>query len=128
MHQCTGEKITHIISIYGISQNPHTKEYIMVMEYMDKGDMRHYLRKHSADLDWNRRLRIVLEIATGLTNIHANELIHRDFHSGNLLFEYTLGDTAFIGDLGLCCQTNSGTEKEIYGVVPYVAPEIFNSK
>ncbi|CAG8785109.1 34377_t:CDS:2 [Gigaspora margarita] len=100
MHKCAYEKLTHVVSVYGISQNPYTKEYILVTEFMDRGNMRDYLRDNSIDLSWNTRLKILLGITTGLMNIHNNELIHCDFHSGNLLFESTKGGTAFIGDLG----------------------------
>ncbi|CAG8784537.1 26270_t:CDS:2, partial [Dentiscutata erythropus] len=37
LHKCANEKLTHVVSVYGISQNPYTKEYIIVMEYMNKG-------------------------------------------------------------------------------------------
>ncbi|CAG8786706.1 19436_t:CDS:2, partial [Cetraspora pellucida] len=126
MHKCTAGKLTNIVAIYGITQNPYTKEFMMVMEYMNKGNMRDYLRSNS-NLNWSRRLKIVLEIATGLMNIHTNGLIHGDFHSKNLLFEDTSGDTAFIGDLGLC-HLSSVVANEIFGVLPYMAPEVLRSK
>jgi serine/threonine protein kinase len=50
--------------------------------------------------------------------------MHRDFHSGNILLSSY--QSWLICDLGLS-QPANGTLKnnEIYGVVPYIAPEIF---
>ncbi|CAG8761772.1 17953_t:CDS:2, partial [Racocetra persica] len=85
-------ELTNIVAIYGITQNPYTKEFVMVMEYMNKGNMRDYLR-NNPNLN---RLKIVLEISAGLMNIHTHGLVHGDLHSGNILFEDTSGGTAFI--------------------------------
>ncbi|RGB43386.1 kinase-like domain-containing protein, partial [Rhizophagus diaphanus] len=63
--------------------------------------------------------------------IHEKDFIHRDFHSGNILveiIEYELCniDQYLIGDLGLSQPANNTlSSNEIYGVIPYIAPEIF---
>ncbi|RGB29263.1 kinase-like domain-containing protein, partial [Rhizophagus diaphanus] len=59
--------------------------------------------------------------------IHKNNFIHRDFHSGNiLLIESSLRQDWQIGDLGLSQPAeNTSLNNEIYGVIPYIAPEIF---
>ncbi|RIA92242.1 kinase-like domain-containing protein, partial [Glomus cerebriforme] len=59
--------------------------------------------------------------------IHDANLIHRDFHSGNILLGVKFDQDCYIGDLGLS-QPASETlfNNEIYGVIPYVAPEVFN--
>src|ERR1700728_4654952 len=66
-----------------------------------------------------------------LQTIHEKDFIHRDFHSGNILIETIESeickiDQYLIGDLGLSQPTNStSSANEIYGVIPYIAPEIF---
>ncbi|POG82439.1 kinase-like domain-containing protein [Rhizophagus irregularis DAOM 181602=DAOM 197198] len=58
-----------------------------------------------------------------LRNIHNNNFIHRDIHSGNMLLSRCYWR---VGDLGLSQPANnSSSNNEIYGVVPYIAPEIF---
>ncbi|PKC04546.1 kinase-like protein, partial [Rhizophagus irregularis] len=59
-----------------------------------------------------------------LYQIHNANFIHRDFHSGNVLV-YSPGDCS-VGDLGLSRPANDiSSDNEIYGVIPYIAPEIF---
>ncbi|POG83029.1 kinase-like domain-containing protein, partial [Rhizophagus irregularis DAOM 181602=DAOM 197198] len=68
-------------------------------------------------------------IAQGLAHIHKYGIIHRDFHCGNILKK---SHYIAIIDLGLCRPANvkpSQNEcKEIYGVLPYVAPEVLRGK
>src|ERR1700722_4213903 len=66
-----------------------------------------------------------------LETIHNVNFIHRDFHSGNILSFDTDTDAIErrhqwqIGDLGLSQPASCTSNNEIYGVIPYIAPEIF---
>ncbi|CAI2176440.1 11995_t:CDS:2 [Funneliformis geosporum] len=58
-----------------------------------------------------------------------SKYIHRDLHSGNVLLDSNF--KCLIGDLGLSQPsqpTNKKLDNEIYGVIPYVAPEILSGK
>src|SRR6266511_1781019 len=61
-------------------------------------------------------------------SIHDKNYIHHDLHSGNI-FSY---DTwlSRIGDLGLCQQIidKKDNPNKIYGVIPYLAPEVLSKK
>src|SRR6266480_3687186 len=53
--------------------------------------------------------------------------IHHDLHSGNI-FSYKHYNCK-IGDLGLCQQLKEKDDKnEIFGVIPYLAPEVLSGK
>ncbi|RGB40483.1 kinase-like domain-containing protein, partial [Rhizophagus diaphanus] len=69
-------------------------------------------------------------IAIGLKDIHNKGLIHQDFHCGNILSDFN--EDAFITDLGLCQPANvkssQNNNKKIYGVLPYIAPEVLRGK
>ncbi|CAI2175814.1 630_t:CDS:2 [Funneliformis geosporum] len=59
------------------------------------------------------------------------KLIHRDFHSGNILQDISIDGTikTFVADLGLCRPVNRtlksiSEERDVYGVLSYIAPEI----
>src|SRR5687767_5009040 len=117
-----------IIHIYGLTQGPITKEYIFVMGYMEEGSLQNYLTKGFKNLKWEIKLLILYRIINGLKDIHEEEIIHHDFHSGNIL-QYE--EHAYIADLGLSClasQTSSSNKNDICGVLPYIAPEVLNKK
>src|SRR4051812_16541910 len=97
----------------------------MVMQYMPEGDLRKDNRQKLALQD---KLSQLAQIAQGLKDIHSKNLVHRDFHSGNILkgIEKT---SCLITDLGLCKPANeTNQEKKIFGVMPYVAPEVLRNQ
>src|SRR5579862_7696880 len=101
----------------------------MVMSYAWKGSLRQNLNNNFNELTWDKKLYCLYEIAKGLDSIHDKELIHRDFHSGNVLSNLIY--TTYITDLGLCKPANEKSKKSekcIYGVLPYVAPEVLRGK
>ncbi|GES77242.1 kinase-like domain-containing protein [Rhizophagus clarus] len=69
-----------IIKLYGITQNPKTENYIMVLEYAENGSLRNYLDKCYDKLSWSDKINYLHSVAHGLKDIHENDLIHRDLH------------------------------------------------
>src|SRR5438309_9603049 len=60
--------------------------------------------------------------------IHEEKFIHQDLHSGNI-FSRSINDSE-IGDLGLCQRLidKKDDPHKIFGVVPYLAPEVLSKK
>ncbi|RIB27271.1 kinase-like domain-containing protein [Gigaspora rosea] len=82
-----------------------------------------------AQMRWEKKLELISYIALDLQLIHSHNIIHRDLHSGNI-FQDDLHN-AYIGDLGFAIAINRTLEKEsneIYGALPYIAPEILQRK
>ncbi|UZO06216.1 uncharacterized protein OCT59_026547 [Rhizophagus irregularis] len=95
----------NIIRIYGLSQEPNTKDYIIVLGYARGGNLYYQLNKNYDKFNWTHKLDLTLNIITGLINIHQKQMVHRDFHVGNLLVEQetvSLFNKIFISDMGLC--------------------------
>ncbi|GET01588.1 kinase-like domain-containing protein [Rhizophagus clarus] len=69
-----------IIKLYGITQDPESKDYIMVLDYAENGNLRNYLDAHYSILSINDKINYLHSIAHGLQDIHKIELIHRDLH------------------------------------------------
>ncbi|CAB5388837.1 unnamed protein product [Rhizophagus irregularis] len=123
-----------ILKIYGISQNPVTKDYIIVLQYANEGNFENY-KDVSKDWYWFERLYILRNIIKGLEKIHEIKMVHRDFHTGNILM---LSECAYntmhfvnnvcISDMGLCGEVGNMDETRVYGVMPYMAPEILRGK
>ena len=120
-----------ITRFYGISQDPETKNYIMVLEYAKNGSLRNYLDTNYDKLNWETKLYNLCNIAYGLNDIHGKELIHRDLHIGNILSFSSYHNTARITDMGLCKPANYNkleNTNNVYGVLPYIAPEILRGQ
>ncbi|RHZ64104.1 hypothetical protein Glove_326g81 [Diversispora epigaea] len=114
-----------ILQCYGITKDPNTNNNIMVMEFAEDGNLHKNLMLNFDEITWQTKLERLYCIATGLEQIHNNKLIHRDLHSGNILMGVNgiLGSIR-IADLGLCRNIDALTNY-VYGVIPYIAPEIF---
>ncbi|RIB24341.1 kinase-like domain-containing protein [Gigaspora rosea] len=96
------------------------------MEYALKGCLRKNLHAIS-QLDWRDKLNLLQCIASDLQIIHSQDLIHRDLHSGNILLNSL--KSAYIADLGLSITANIASKSNsdgIYGILPYIAPEVLN--
>ncbi|EXX58921.1 Sps1p [Rhizophagus irregularis DAOM 197198w] len=113
-----------VIDCRGITQDPVTEDYMIIMTYANGGNLHDYLQKNFVNITWHNKVVILWDISNGLKAIHENNFIHRDFHSGNILL--SIGQDWKIGDLGLSQPAeNTSLNNEIYGVIPYIAPEIF---
>ncbi|CAG8514081.1 7852_t:CDS:2 [Diversispora eburnea] len=110
-----------ITKYYGISKNPSTQNYIIVMESFDV-DLHNLLTKTFWDLGWKQKNDILFSIAAGLRILHAGNLVHCNLHSGNILND---GIDSVI-DLDLCELENDLILKcdKIYGSIPYIPPEV----
>ncbi|RGB33782.1 kinase-like domain-containing protein [Rhizophagus diaphanus] len=121
LYQCNDNN-KWVIGCYGITQDPITKEYMIILNYAEGGNLHDYLQKNFINTTWIGKLNILRRISFGLLNIHNKDFIHRDFHSGNML----KSNFWKVGDLGLSQPANNTlSNNEIYGVIPYIAPEIF---
>src|ERR1051325_11397690 len=123
-----------VVRCYGITKDPKTNNFMMVMEYAQYGSLRQHLDKNFNSLNWTGKLYNLFYISSGLNNIHEKGLIHHDFHCGNILNNKKVNGELYsqITDLGLCKPANATTHqsdnKQIYGVLPYVAPEVLRGE
>ncbi|GES90708.1 kinase-like domain-containing protein [Rhizophagus clarus] len=118
-----------IVKCFGITQDPITHNYALVLQYMENGNLRSYLKQTNNSLTWEQRLNKIYDICLALHNIHKYGLVHKDLHPGNIFIDSTF---TYIGDFGFCMPANENfsdsTKKNIYGVIPYIAPEILRGK
>ncbi|XP_071715206.1 uncharacterized protein [Rutidosis leptorrhynchoides] len=119
-------KHENIISLVGYSKE--TEEKVIVYEYAARGSLDEHLK--SASLTWRNRLKICIDVATGLEFLHGGVggrvVIHRDIKAANiLLFD---GWKAKLGDFGLSliCEIDKRTDVVIdhpCGTEVYVDPQ-----
>jgi serine/threonine protein kinase len=99
---------------------------MIVMDMALNGNLRDNLliKKYNP----NDKFYNLYDILIQLEAIHKLNLVHGDLHSGNML----LCENMVIGisDLGLCKPIHQTTnvKNEIYGVLPYMAPEVLRGK
>src|SRR4051812_10645347 len=94
------------------------------MNEMDT-NLRKYLQNHQ-QLTWKEKIKISLEISRALYQIHLEDAIHSDFHSGNILY-YQIYDACYINDFGFYGPADKPL-KCTYGNLPYIAPEVIAGK
>ena len=99
----------NILTIYGVCMEE--MPYQIVFEYMDEGDLAHFLRKKSplfclqtnsndtTSLNKSQLLHICIQVVNGMKYLSSNHHIHRDLACRNCLIKSDL--TVKIGDFGL---------------------------
>lgn len=133
------QRIQHYLEFYGVTQNPTSGEYLLVIQHATFGSLRQFIHSSPstyASLKWSEKLWWLCDIASNLLVIHKSHYIHGNLHTGNIL-QLGLNERetySTITDLGLCIPANSTSsivtcEKSlngnnlVYGVLPFIAPE-----
>ena len=98
-----------------------TADNRIVMEYMDGGDLRGYL-KH---LTWESSLAVAFEVAKGLSHIHTLGYVYRDLKSLNILIN-SRGEIK-ITDLESLALQGSVIEESPKGSLYWQADELYSS-
>ncbi|PKC56675.1 kinase-like protein, partial [Rhizophagus irregularis] len=124
-HLTLSNKYASIVQCFGLTQNPLNGNYLLVMRKFNI-NLRDYLQQNHNQLTWNERIKITFLIIDALYFIHKVNSIHRDLHSGNILYSQ-LKDFWRISDLGFCGPADKPSTS-IYGNLPYIAPEVINGK
>src|SRR3954447_26463094 len=102
----------NIINFYGFKKNTKTFRYMVVMNYANRGNLRKNLTE-IVNYNWKQKLNMLYKIISGLKMIHKKNLIHCDFHDGNILnhkSKYS-ENRIYISDLGLSQPIKSFLEK-----------------
>src|SRR5581483_6746147 len=121
-----------LIRCYGVTQESNTQNYALVLPFMENGSLRSYLNQNFNSIIWKNKLYIMRCISRGLDYIHRENLTHKDLHLGNVLQSKDTLLGTFISDFGFCKPvdetTSNSNSKNVYGVLPYMAPEILRGK
>ncbi|CAI2164171.1 10820_t:CDS:2 [Funneliformis geosporum] len=82
--------------------------------------------QNNNQLTWKQRVVIVTFIINAILRLHQENSIHRDLHSGNILYCKNI-DIWCISDFGFCGPADKPLGS-IYGNLPYIAPEVIFGK
>ncbi len=97
----------------------------MIVEFADKGNLRNILSTNFSNILWKEKIILLNNLAYQLKNLHELEYCHKDLHSGNIL----QGAITYLSDFGLSRPANKRkSDDKVYGVLPYIAPEVLNGE
>ncbi|RHZ61684.1 hypothetical protein Glove_346g186 [Diversispora epigaea] len=119
----------YIIKCYGVTQDPQTKNYAFILEYIKDGDLHHFIYKNFEKFTWIKKFIYLDSIIKGIKEIHDKKIIHGDLHSGNILVN---NYHTIISDLGFCqpatIDSDLSRKSPMYGLIPFMAPELFKNQ
>ncbi|RHZ71355.1 hypothetical protein Glove_259g7 [Diversispora epigaea] len=120
------------VQFYGITQDPETHSYMMVLKYAKDGNLREHLKINFNNINWKQKLLNIWRSSSNLMEIHKLDIVHQDFHPGNILSSDFKKGGLQISDFGLSkpigVNPNNPEKKNIFGVLPYIAPEVLNGE
>jgi serine/threonine protein kinase len=99
----------NIVRILAVSRDPSTGQYYMVMEFVEGGTLRDFLRIRKV-VDWPETLKITEEMTAGLAYAFSRGLLHRDLKPTNVLIS-AQGVTKLV-DFGLAEITGGEAEDD----------------
>src|SRR5947207_6021203 len=109
-----------------MTKDPKTKEFMMIIQLADQGNLRHILSINFNNTLWEDKIRLLNHSAQDLKSLHELGYFHKDFHSGNIL---QLDSDSYVSDFGLSGPSNEQKSNDkICGVLPYIAPEVLNGE
>lgn len=93
----------------------------MVLPHFQEGSLRDYLKNSHLSLNLADRITMFNSLCGSLFAIHKKNLVHCDLHSGNILVQ---GNCCYVTDFGLCGPVDDKSFNKVYGIIPYIAPEV----
>lgn len=121
----------HIASFFSYGIHEGTAPYI-AMEFLEGKNLKSLIQETDDGLDWQRALKICLQICDAMDYAHAQGVVHRDLKPNNIiLLESPHPDWVKVVDFGLAKLselTDSGKQRltktgELLGSVDYLSPE-----
>ncbi|KAL6330992.1 hypothetical protein AAG906_009420 [Vitis piasezkii] len=121
----------NIVAFYGVVTDGPVTNLATVTEYMVNGSLKQVLQKKDRTIDHRKRLIIAMDAAFGMEYLHGKNIVHFDLKSHNLFMNMRdpQRPVCKIGDLGLSkIKQRTLISGGLRGTIPWMAPELFNSK
>ncbi|GBC30798.2 kinase-like domain-containing protein [Rhizophagus irregularis DAOM 181602=DAOM 197198] len=113
-----GISISYGLKFYAMTKDPETNEFMMIMQFANKGSLRSILTNNFNNTLWNNKLKLLRDSANDLYKLHRSGYFHKDFHSGNIL--RVTDELSFVSDFGLSRPANEqNPDNKVYGKLAY---------
>lgn len=125
MQKLTAAKAPNVVKY--VSDLESNNCYFIVMEYMNRGSLTDFIKINpltSLDI----KMKIIVDVATGITGMHRLGFLHRDIKGPNVLISSSNDEVliAKLGDFGSALATDN--VKGFSGTKPWMAPEVLAGK
>ncbi len=112
----------HVVGVHDVGETEDGRPYL-VLTYADGGSLADRIK--AGPLEIAEVVDIIGQVGSGLKQLHARGVLHRDVKPANVLFRTDeSGDRAMLGDLGLGKSLETVSQLTMPGGTPaYVAPE-----
>ncbi|KAF0490229.1 kinase-like protein [Gigaspora margarita] len=117
----------NINKFHGITQDPKTNKFMLVLQFANGGNLRQHLYKkwheNTFKISLDEIIDFAKQITIGLEHLHNNDIIHCDLHSKNILIN---DGELLIADFGLSKKlddTYNSTASMIKGMPAYLDPD-----
>jgi eukaryotic-like serine/threonine-protein kinase len=114
----------HVVQIFDVFLNEIDRRIGIVQEYISGDDLTSFSEKESISL--NEYLKVLYQVASGISDIHAQGLIHRDVKPNNMKFDRS--NIIKIFDFGLARFSGRNDSTLGFAGTPgFAAPELYRS-
>lgn len=114
----------HVVQIFDVFLNEVDRRIGVVQEYISGNDLVSFAERESISL--NEYLKVLYQIASGISDIHAQGLIHRDIKPNNMKFDQS--NIIKIFDFGLArFSGRNDSTLGFAGTYGFAAPELYRS-
>ncbi|GBB85186.1 hypothetical protein RclHR1_11740005 [Rhizophagus clarus] len=121
----------NIIRFYGITKPAldykKGKDYYLVLEYADQGNLKSYLNENFENLTWNDKYNMAYQLACAVLCLHDEGIVHNDLNSCNILIHQNVIKLADFG-LSKRIDESSRLQSKLFGVIPYTDPKKFSKR
>ncbi|PRP78612.1 potassium transporter [Planoprotostelium fungivorum] len=109
----------NVVRLLGVTH--YNNQFLMVLEYVDKGSLDEYLKKSQKDLTDNHLIEMCFDIVKGMMYLQSRGVIHRDLAARNILINSMRHIK--ISDFGMSRENNVYEAKDKVMPVRWCAPE-----
>ena len=109
------------IFAYSMTKSNEKRNYMIVMEYMNRGSLRNVLQSEEK-LSLRKKLQMSHEIIVGIRKLHEHQIIHRDIRPDNILVDDK--NHVKIADLGIAWHKDSSSDEISHGCPAFLPPEV----